>query len=246
MVDLFTLGFKKNNLYEVLATTWEEEKKTRKMKPNTACMGIRVLDENLVSIGPYPTTTTYKNLKENGQIILNLINDIELFAIAALKNQDATNPKLREFPPTVYDFFLPSTVQEQLPDNKDLNIKKLPFISDSWGILLGEVQNQTKVLKKNGLGKIEITKLQLKIIYTKKLKESYDLINRAQNLALETIILATRMKIAKENSDHSKLNILKKKTRDNIQNVQRFSNNVKAFKAIEYVKDYLAFYEIDL
>ncbi|GAH04626.1 unnamed protein product, partial [marine sediment metagenome] len=54
-VDLTSLGLEMNYLYEVLATTYSI--KDNKLVPNTAAMGIRLLENNTLKIWPFPNTT---------------------------------------------------------------------------------------------------------------------------------------------------------------------------------------------
>ncbi|MFO8018114.1 MAG: DUF447 family protein [Promethearchaeia archaeon] len=241
MVDLSQFGLKKNNLYEVLATTWQKDAENDEVIPNTACMGIRMMDRQHISIGPYSTTKTYKNLKENGWVVLNLINNMKLFAFGALKHPDAKHPELREFPRKFYDYY--SQKNKKFQKLKDIS-QEIPFIAKSWGILLGKVITQESSLKKDELGEKKITSFKVEINFCNKLRKCYDLINRAENLALETIIIATRMKVAVEEQNATKLQTLKKKALDHINKIERFGENKDALQAIEYVKDYLACFNI--
>ena len=83
------LGLKKENLYEILATTYALDEENNEIIPNMACMGIRIVDNDIIKISPYPNTTTYSNLKSNKFLAINFVNDVSLYALAALK----------EFPP---------------------------------------------------------------------------------------------------------------------------------------------------
>ncbi len=72
-----------------------------------------------------------------------------------------------------------------------------------------------------------------------KFKESFKLYNRAENLTLETIILATKLYVAKEKKDKTLFNKKKHKIEENINEVLRFGKNISALKAIEYIKNYV-------
>ncbi|MGV9174140.1 MAG: DUF447 domain-containing protein [Promethearchaeia archaeon] len=243
MVDLFQFGFKEGNLYEILATTWYRDKKSDEISPNTACMGIRILDRQHISIHPYPTTKTYENIKNTGLVVINIINNMQLFAIAALKHQSTKNPQLKGVPRKDYDFY----DQEKKKLRKlDISAKNIPFIAKSWGVLVGKVTDQEMTLKSDELGEKSLTTFQIEIIFGEKRRESFNLINRAQNLALETIIIATRIKIAAEDKNEDMLLHLQKKARDNIKNIKRFGKNNDALQAIKYVKQYLKSFGLDL
>lgn len=88
-VDLTSMGLKMNYLYEVLATTYSI--KNNKLVPNTAAMGIRLLENSTIKIWPFPNTTTYKNLNSTKLITLNFVDDIFLYAITSLKSNDISN-----------------------------------------------------------------------------------------------------------------------------------------------------------
>jgi hypothetical protein len=72
-----------------------------------------------------------------------------------------------------------------------------------------------------------------------KFKDSFKLFNRTENIALESIILATRLKIAyikKDQLQFSKiLEIIEKK----LENARKFGKNLNALKSIDLVEKYI-------
>jgi len=87
---------------------------------------------------------------------------------------------------------------------------------------------------------VELVEINLPVIFYEKFKESFKLYNRAENITLETIILATKLYVAKEKKDKTLFNKIKHKIEGNINEVLRFGKNSSALKAIEYVKDYVS------
>jgi len=81
--------------------------------------------------------------------------------------------------------------------------------------------------------------INLTIISYEKFKESFKLYNRAENLTLETILLATKLNVAIEKKEKALIRTIKRKIEENINNIKRFGKNVSALKAIEHVKDYI-------
>jgi len=62
-LDYKTIGLEESLLYEVLATSISINNSSQST-PNTACMGIRLLKDRLISMKPYPITRTFQNLKK--------------------------------------------------------------------------------------------------------------------------------------------------------------------------------------
>ena len=79
----------------------------------------------------------------------------------------------------------------------------VPYIEKAWGILIGEVSQEFQKTKNDNLGEYIMPVFKLNVLYSEKLQETHKLLNRAENLALETIILATRLKIAKDNKNQT-------------------------------------------
>jgi len=83
MGNLQDYGLQKDCLYEVLASTIA--KKNEIENPNTASMGIRIINEKSLKIKPYHDTITHENIKEHGLVSLNFVEEVALFAQASLK-----------------------------------------------------------------------------------------------------------------------------------------------------------------
>ncbi|MFX1301749.1 MAG: DUF447 domain-containing protein [Promethearchaeota archaeon] len=220
-------GLKKDNLYEIIATTYSINEDGKEIKPNASCMGIRMIEGEHIQISPFYSTTTYKNLKEYSVIAINFVNDVYFYALAALKEPDSPIG-LINFPTKYYDFkYLESRAMD------------VPYIKKAWGIIIGEVSQELQKTKKDDLGEVIIPIFKLNVIFSEKFQESYKLFNRADNLALETIILATRLKIAKENQKQLLFSKIHKKIMNYIENIKRFGKNEKALNTIELVNKYV-------
>ena len=226
IIDLKKFGLKKDYLYEIIATSYSISNDKSIIKPNASCMGIRLIEGDQLQMSPFYNTTTYKNLKQNSIIAINFVDNIFLYALAALKEKDSP-VEISEFPSKYYDF----------KHLKSLSMD-VPFIEKSWGILIGEVSEEFQKSKKDDLGEFIIPIFSLKVIFAEKLKESHKLYNRAENLALESIILATRLKVAYENKDKTLISKICEKISDNSNNIERFGRNKKALKAIELINRY--------
>jgi len=81
--------------------------------------------------------------------------------------------------------------------------------------------------------------VDLTAISYEKYRESFKLFNRAENLTLETIVLATKLSVAIEKKNRALIKIIKQKIEENVSSVMRFGKNVSALKAIEHVMDYI-------
>ncbi len=242
-VDLTSIGLKMNYLYEVLATTYSL--KNNKIVPNTAAMGIRLLENNTIKIWPFPNTTTYKNLDSTKLIILNFVDDIFLYAIASLKgNYISNNIEAAELYYNYFPFEVKNEHKAILKEISPDNLIHLPYLNQAWAIISCVATNKNQTVKTDSLGQVELVEISLSVIFYEKFKESFKLYNRAENLVLETIILATKLYVAKEKKDKTLFNKIKHKIEDNINEVLRFGKNISALKAIEYVKDYVSMLRI--
>ena len=238
--DLTSIGLEMNYLYEVLATTYSI--KNTKIVPNTAAMGIRLLENNRIKIWPYPNTTTYKNLDSTKLIILNFVDDIFLYATASLKSNYISS-SIETFTERHYNLYPIDVKNEHKAIFKGITQGKvihLPYLNQAWAIISCVATNKNQVVKTDSLGQVELVEISLSVICYEKFKESFKLYNRAENLTLETIILATKLYVAKEKKDKTLFNKIKHKIEDNINEVLRFGKNISALKAIEYVKDYVS------
>ena len=228
-------GLKKDYLYEILATTFSINQRNNDIIPNTACMGIKLIENDLIKIGPYPDTSTFRNLKHNGFVSINFVSNIYLYAIAALKDKDILI-NLTEFPKEFYDY---KNVELTVEFFSDLRETLMPYISKAWGVLFCKAIEENQVLKKDGLGEVQIIEFKLKVISFDKFKESFKLFNRAENLSLETIVLATRLKIARERKNKKLFDSILQKIQDNIRDMERFGGNKNAIKSLELIKKYI-------
>lgn len=223
-------------MYEVLATTFSISNNEEKIKPNTSCMGIRFIDDNILKISPYPNTTTFKNLKENGFIGINFVDNIYLYALAALKCNESSIG-LTEFPIKYYNYY--DVSNWGVKSTFDKNYGNIPYVNKAWLILLGHAIEENKTLKKNSLGELEITEFTIIIKLRIKLKDSFKYFNRAENLALETIVLATRMKVAKEMNNFELFDTIYEKIIEYKENVERFGKNKNVLKVFDLVSNYI-------
>ncbi|MEJ2277803.1 MAG: DUF447 family protein [Candidatus Lokiarchaeota archaeon] len=140
-------GLKSNNLYEILATTYNISTQKFNLMPNTSCMGIRFTEKGDIRIYPYPTTSTFKNLKQNGLLVVNFIDNIYLYALAALKGNDSPL-KIKEFPKRKYEILkLPFPIKLK----NSQKISKISFIKGTWGLLLCKSFLEKKLVKKSSI-----------------------------------------------------------------------------------------------
>lgn len=229
-------GLKKDYLYEILATTFSINHSNDEIIPNTACMGIRLIENDLIMIGPYPNTTTLRNLKDNGFVSINFVGNIHLYAMAALKEKNSSI-KLTEFPKEYYSYKKVDISSEYFLELTEIS---MPYINKAWGVLFCKAIEEHQTSKKDALGELQISEFNLKVISCEKLKGSFKLFNRAENLVLETIILATRLKLAKDRKDKNLFIKLNQQILDYVQNIERFGGNKNALKALDVVKKYVS------
>lgn len=226
--DPIEFGLKKDYLYEIIATSYSITNDGSVIKPNASCMGIRLVENNKLQIKPFYTTSTYKNLKNNSIITLNFIEDVYLYALAALK--DPNSPiELVEFPIKYYDY----------KHLESLNMD-IPYIKSAWGILTCKVHKELQEVKKDDLGETIVPIFRLEVISSDLFEVSHKLFNRAENLALEVIILATRLKIAKNKKNEPLFSKVLNKIREHIKDVNRFGKNENAIKVLEIVNKYIS------
>ena len=223
MGNLQDYGLNKDCLYEVLACTIS--KKNEIEYPNTASMGIRVIDDKLLKIKPYYNTMTHRNIKEYGIVSLNFIEDVALFAQASLKE---IKRDFKGFP-----------IEDYLYYCYRRNDYKIPYLKQAWMVIFCNVVNETHVVKQDEMGSINATEFELEVIYSIKKKESFKLYNRAENLALESIILATRLKIARENKDEILYSKIETRINEYLNMITQFGRNSSALKTINLVKEFI-------
>ena len=220
-------GLREGCLYETIATTHFIDPETKNASPNAACMGIRLKDVEQLELNPYPNTTTFKNVKQNGKVIINFVDDVYLYALAALK-EDKPEFRLKEFPSKYYEY-----------EKTESSEGEIPHIGSAWGYLECKAVQERPEIKESNLGKVEVTTFSLEIINSRILRDSRNLVNRADNVALETIILATRIKVAWENRDVHALIRFIQRLEQQVKDVERFARNPRALKAIQVMKDYI-------
>jgi hypothetical protein len=228
-----SIGLKEDYLYEVLATTFSIN--NNKIIPNTACMGIRLIDDSSIKLRPYPNTSTYKNLRSNKLITLNFVDDIYLYSLASLKDFKRSK-NIKIFPEEFYDYY-----KLENKENIHLNseIVSLPYIKQAWAMIACVSMGEEQIAKDDNLGESKVIEFTLSIISCDKFNDSFKIFNRAENLALETIILATKLKVAEEKKDKSLVQKIEQKIEDYFVEIQRFGKNLSALKAVEHVKDYI-------
>ncbi|MBA7650149.1 hypothetical protein ES703_57951 [subsurface metagenome] len=217
--ELFGINF--NRLYEAIAVTLTKLEKEKIIIPNSACMGVKFLDNNTFQMTPYLETDTYKNLIKFPYVSINFVDKINFYAQAALLGENSGLTE-REFPDSSYDF-------------KD----EIPYLKESWGVIFGELDEHKIITKATHLGENNVLQANFKIIDFIKIRESFHLKNRAENLALESIILATRLKIAvkKENKE------MYEKIYDKIlyynEQIKHFAKNDKVIETMDFIVSYI-------
>lgn len=82
MTSLFEMGFEADVWYEVIVSTYSEGR-----QPHAAAMGCSAIDDMHVVLKPFKNTTTYRNLIETGQAVLNLTHEPELFYSAVFRKE---------------------------------------------------------------------------------------------------------------------------------------------------------------
>ncbi|MHA1671453.1 MAG: DUF447 domain-containing protein [Promethearchaeota archaeon] len=225
MGNLQDYGLYQDCLYEVLACTIS--KKNEIEWPNTASMGIRVIDKKSLKIKTYYNTVTHANIKKYGSISLNFIDDVSLFAQASLKEIEGGFKGIAVEDYLYYDY------------NYREKDYKIPYLKQAWMILFCIVIQETQIVGQDNIGTINATEFELEVIYTIKKKESFKLYNRAENIALECIILATRLKFARKNKDDIQYSQIETKINEYMKTVRKFGKNSCALKTMDLVEDYM-------
>jgi len=233
------IGLHKNYLYEVLATTFLKVKDI--IIPNAASMGIRLIEDNIIKMTPYPNTTTYKNLKENGFASINFVDNIHLYSLASLKDPNS-QIGLKEFPIEYYgyhEFINEKDIKGAFKELKDSDKIKFPYIKQAWAIAFCENIEENQITQENSLGKLRLSEFKLRIYALVKKRESFKLFNRAENLILEILILATRLKLAKERKDQQLFDKIHNKIIDHIQIIEKFTKNENVIKSLELISNFV-------
>jgi len=238
-LDFTSIGLEKNYLYEVLATTFSIDENL--IVPNTACMGVRLVDKKLIKIWPFPNTTTYKNIESNKFLILNFIDDVFLYALTSLKGSNISK-SCGALSEKYYNYYTLGVKDEYKDFAKRITSTdsiQLPYLKQAWAIIICIATNKNQILRNDDFGKGKLMEINLTVISYEKFKESFKLYNRAENLTLETIVLATKLNVAIEKKDRALIRTIRGKIEENISDIKRFGKNLSALKAIEHIKDYI-------
>ena len=84
MAKLTDLGFKKGICCETIVSTYNPDGTS-----NAAPIGLKLLDEQHLSMSIFNTSSTCRNIKEKKCAIVNLTSDIEVFYKSALKEANS-------------------------------------------------------------------------------------------------------------------------------------------------------------
>jgi hypothetical protein len=231
------LGLKDGYLYEVIATTISFNKTI----PNASCLGIRV-KKDLILIKPYHDTKTYKNLTKNSLICINFVDNIYLYALAALKGPYLSK-KYERYPLKFYDYY---HIKEKNKDFKSVKTNIIPYIRDAWAIVICKAKKALEFDKEDIFGTVKLSEFELGTISIVKLKESHKLFNRAENLTLEALILATRLKIAVLKNDSDIIRSYRNKINYIINNIDKFSKNLEVTKSVNLINEYIRNLELEI
>jgi hypothetical protein len=238
-IDYTSIGLKLNYLYEILATTFSYDNNL--IVPNTASMGVRLVDKRTLKIWPFPSTTTYKNIEESRLLVLNFVDDVYLFALASLKNSNFSQIE-RGISKENYSYYTFNVNEANKEFPKNIAVKnslQIPYLKQAWAIIICYANKINQILKKDDFGNYYLKEVSLTMMSFVKFRESFKLFNRAENLSLETIILSTKLKVAIEKKEETLIREIKHKIEENISDVKRFGKNVSALKAIEYIESYM-------
>lgn len=227
-VNYQKLGLKNDYLYEILATTLSFKDKVT--IPNTSCMGIRIRNNQII-LKPYQNTKTYRNLQNNSLISINFVENVYLYALAALKGPYLLK-KYETFPEQYYSYY-------KIKYNKHLKTIQIPYVRDAWAIIICKTKKAVNFDKEDVFGTVNLTKFELDMLSILKLKDSSKLFNRAENLTLEALILTTRLKVAKENKNYDLMMDIQNKIDFTIKSIERFSENQEVSKSIVLIKEYI-------
>ncbi|MHA1845572.1 MAG: DUF447 domain-containing protein [Promethearchaeota archaeon] len=239
-------GLIETYLYEVLATTFSIHEETNRIIPNTSCMGIRLHEGNLIQMRPYPSSQTFKNIGANNLVGINFVDDIYLYALATLKVPHSKF-SITQFPEIYYDYLDVNDVIKKTELLKNELIEKgakFPILKDAWGVLICEKVQESEEFRENHVGILKLKSFLFEIRYFKKQKESYKLFNRAENLILENLILATRLKVARQNKNERLFNELYKKIITSMKYIKRFCKNQEALKSLDLIEEYVDYWTL--
>ena len=163
MVELTDLGFRKEMFCETIVSTYNPDGSV-----NAAPMGLKMRDEQHLSMSIFNTSSTCRNLRQRKQAVVNLTDNIEVFYKSAFKE---ANPEGK----IPAEWFVKADVVEA------------PKLSSSCGSIEVSVDS----LSDNG-ERTEFLCLVKRLIAIKQFPQVYC---RAMPLTLEAITHATRVKV---------------------------------------------------
>ncbi len=240
-------GIKFNYLYEILATSFSYNTSEDSLIPNTASMGIRLIKDNHFLIKPYPKTHTFKNLIKTRVITLNFVGDVYLYALASLKDEKSSRIS-NKFPLEYYKYKNLYRYNELRQLFRNISpfktYNKIPYVKQAWGIVICKVVDEKKRVKKNELGEISLIEFELETIFQDKISDSFGLFNRAENLALEMVILATRLKVANIKNNQESSSEIYSQILAYKEKLRRFSKNESVNKTVTLIEKYIEIYKI--
>ncbi|MBN1217212.1 MAG: DUF447 family protein [Candidatus Lokiarchaeota archaeon] len=234
-------GIKQNHLYETLVTTIEYNEKKDKMIPNTSSIGVTLSSENSFLIKLFHNTKTYDNLIKNNYLCINFISDVYLFALASLKIQNSSI-RNKSFPEIYYDYLNISDnnlIRSNFQNTFNRNINRLPFINKSWLIFICKLDVEKKKNQQDILGDFLISEIKVKILFHRKFQESFKLFDRSENIVLESIILATRLKVAYEKENKELLSKIYNEIIENKEKVLKITKNKHILKIFNKIMLYI-------
>jgi hypothetical protein len=230
-VSIDEFGLVKGKLYEILVTSVKNVEDQYFL--NTAAMGIKLFDSELVKMWPYEDTQTAFNLKNFKYATLNFIEDVDLFAIASLKG----TPEKHGLLGIANEEYKFKKIQKK--EDFEEGFFNFPFLKKAWGIAFCKVHHYSRFVQSNKFGSSKRYEIDLKVLSCEKLRETYKLINRAENITLETIVLATRLKYAKDMKDFYLLNQLKKEINDRLERIRSLEIDSHIQTAVERIITYM-------
>jgi hypothetical protein len=163
------------------------------------------------------------------------VEDIYLYALASLKGPYLSK-KNHTFSQKYYDYYDLKSNQNIL---KHQRITKIPYLREAWAIIICRSKKSVEINKEDIFGLANLTEFTLDMLSILKFKESYRLYNRAENLTLEALILATRLKVALEKKDNNLINQYQNNIRNIIKNIRRFSKNPEVSKSINLINEFI-------
>jgi hypothetical protein len=242
----FSLCLEPFKLYEaILITKWSESSSTF----NSAAMGVRFLDEYSMTINPYPETDTFKIIKNalknntRQKISINFTDNVVIFAKSALTGLNSGNSVVE--------------LDEDLLIVRD----KDAFLKDANLVVLGKVIAEYKDIylnlpvefsnfKDDGYKFNTKFKAKFEVSITDKFRsfKIFQPTNRGDNLAIEAIILASKLpaflKTANLNKKGQETKIfgMLNRIREYQKEIRRFSANIRALEACNIIDEIISDY----